>query len=91
MLMLPCFCFAFVQRLLFYSNEIGKAAIIRQLNPHLHIDGELTTLQNIARFLPKVVHIGQTKPAEAYATNHSDWTTISSVEEIVHELQQLDS
>lgn len=90
-MLLACAVCALVQRLLFYSNDIGKAAIIRQLNPHLHIDGELRTLQNIARFLPKVVHIGPAKPADAYATNHADWTTINSVEEIVQELQQLES
>ena len=32
------------QRLLFYSTEIGKSAIIRQISPHLHIDCKLNLI-----------------------------------------------
>jgi hypothetical protein len=28
--------------MLFYSTEIGKKAIVRQLQPHVHLDGQLS-------------------------------------------------
>lgn len=44
------------QRLLFCSSLEGKASIVRQLEPQLHIDGHSRTIEDLKRFI-KLVHI----------------------------------
>lgn len=44
-------------RLLFCSTLEGKASIVRQIEPELHIDGQAATIQDLVRFIPQLVHV----------------------------------
>lgn len=49
--MIPC------HRVLFCSTSEGKVAIVRQLDPDLHIDGDAETVEALKRFIPLLLHI----------------------------------
>jgi hypothetical protein len=40
--------------MLFYSTEIGKKAIVRQLQPHVHLDGQLSLSLCLCLSLPSL-------------------------------------
>lgn len=46
-------------RLLFCSTLDGKMAIVRQIEPDLHIDGSAKTIDDLKRFMPQLLHIQQ--------------------------------
>lgn len=51
--------------LLFCSTLDGKVSIVRQLEPDLHIDGSATTIDDLKRFMPQLLHILQPGTAAA--------------------------
>ena len=76
---------------MFYEKPKGKESIIRQLSPLLHVEGQVETLANIARFLPKVLQVGASKPADKHAREHGDWKVVASMDELARELQRASS
>lgn len=49
-------------RLLFCGTANGKASIVRQLTPDLHIDGTPQTLLDLQRFVKRLVHVRGPQP-----------------------------
>jgi len=45
------------QRSLFCSTLDGKTAVVRQLEPDLHVDASATTVGALRRFLPQILHV----------------------------------
>ncbi|KAG1678379.1 hypothetical protein FOA52_015145 [Chlamydomonas sp. UWO 241] len=56
-------------RCLFCSTNEGKVAIVRQLEPELHLDGSATTVNDLRRFIPALVHVGAGGGAAGAAAN----------------------
>jgi len=58
-------------RLLFCSTLEGKASIVRQVEPELHIDGQASTIEDLKRFIPQLLHVHApgTQPAAMEAQN----------------------
>lgn len=56
-------------RLLFCSTLEGKVSIVRQLEPELHIDGHPSTVEDLKRFMPQILHIMQPGAQPAAAAN----------------------
>ncbi|KAL0043384.1 hypothetical protein WJX79_003269 [Trebouxia sp. C0005] len=54
-------------RLIFCSTLEGKVSIVRQLEPELHIDGHPTTVEDLKRFMPQILHITQPGRADCRA------------------------
>lgn len=52
-------------KLLFCNTVEGKVSIVRQLEPDLHVDGHSSTIEDLKRFIPQLLHIHQsgTSPA----------------------------
>lgn len=46
-------------RLIFCSTLEGKVSIVRQLEPELHVDGHATTVEDLKRFMPQILHVVQ--------------------------------
>jgi hypothetical protein len=44
-------------KLLFCSTLEGKVSVVRQLEPHLHIDAAPPTLEGLRRFMPRLLHV----------------------------------
>eukprot|EP00199_Chlamydomonas_sp_CCMP681_P005932 CAMPEP_0119108388 /NCGR_PEP_ID=MMETSP1180-20130426/14104_1 /TAXON_ID=3052 ORGANISM="Chlamydomonas cf sp, Strain CCMP681" /NCGR_SAMPLE_ID=MMETSP1180 /ASSEMBLY_ACC=CAM_ASM_000741 /LENGTH=260 /DNA_ID=CAMNT_0007093995 /DNA_START=8 /DNA_END=790 /DNA_ORIENTATION=+ len=68
-------------KLLLCSTQVGKVSMVRQLEPELHIDAESSTIHELKRFMPQLVHIvcpGQTlsasgAPNVGQATGFAAW------------------
>lgn len=45
-------------RLLFCSTPEGKVSIVRQIEPDLHIDGHVSTVEELRRFMPQLLLVG---------------------------------
>lgn len=56
-------------RLVFCSTLEGKVSIVRQLEPDLHIDGHPSTVEDLKRFVPQILHIVQPGSQPAAAGN----------------------
>jgi hypothetical protein len=53
------------QRILYYSSAIGRMAIVRQVNPSVHIEHDLSFCEKLKPHVKKIVHINATaNPAE---------------------------
>lgn len=61
--------------LLFCSTMDGKVSTVRQLEPDLHIDGSAKTIDDLKRFMPRLLHI--TQPGTAAAGQGSSNVTSS--------------
>lgn len=48
--------FLIFQKVLFSSTEKGRIAIVRQINPSIHVEGTLSVAQELRRFLPRIEH-----------------------------------
>lgn len=46
-------------RLLFCSTLEGKVAIVRQLEPDLHVESAASTVDALQRFTPQLLHVQQ--------------------------------
>jgi hypothetical protein len=44
-------------KLLFCSTLEGKVSLVRQLEPHLHMDAAAATLEGLRRFMPRLLHV----------------------------------
>jgi len=44
---------------LFCGTANGKASIVRQLSPDLHVDGTAQTIVDLQRFVKRLVHLQQ--------------------------------
>jgi len=47
-------------KVLFCEQSMGKSSIVRQLDPKLHIDDELSVLASLSPYIPKLAFINQT-------------------------------
>ncbi len=56
-------------RLLFCSTLEGKVALVRQIEPDLHVDAASRTVDDLARFAPRLLHI--VAPGSAMPTGRS--------------------
>ena len=53
-------------RLIFCETLQGKVAVVRQLEPELHVDADHRTIGELQRFIPQQIHIY--KPEESMAS-----------------------
>ena len=44
-------------RLLFCGTLEGKVAMVRQLEPDMHFDGHPSTVDDLKRFIPQLIHV----------------------------------
>ena len=44
-------------RCLFCDTDVGRTALVRQLEPDVHVDAGAASVAELARFLPRVVHV----------------------------------
>mmetsp|Transcript_11750 Transcript_11750/g.17793 ORF Transcript_11750/g.17793 Transcript_11750/m.17793 type:complete len:198 (+) Transcript_11750:126-719(+) len=70
-------------RFLFYSTEIGKKAMARQLQPHLHIDGEKVICEAMNPFVKVMVHVTSLTQGAHDSTEKTPWHRISSLSKLV--------
>jgi hypothetical protein len=58
-------------KLLFCSTLEGKASIVRQIEPELHIDAQSVTIEDLKRFIPQLLHVHApgSQPAALEAQN----------------------
>uniref|UniRef100_A0A7S2FF64 Uncharacterized protein n=1 Tax=Pycnococcus provasolii TaxID=41880 RepID=A0A7S2FF64_9CHLO len=47
-------------RCLFCDTDVGRTALVRQLEPDVHVDAGLASVTELARFLPRVAHVVST-------------------------------
>lgn len=52
-------------RILFCSTVEGKNAIVRQLEPELHVDAHGATIDDLKRFVPQLLHVSSGTPSAA--------------------------
>jgi hypothetical protein len=45
------------QRFLFCETEVGKMSLVRQIEPEVHIDGECSTVEQLKRFIPRLIEV----------------------------------
>ncbi|CAM9350543.1 unnamed protein product [Choristocarpus tenellus] len=58
-------------RFLFCSSHVGLVAVIRQLRSHLHIGGSTVLLDEVAPFVPVLVHTGESSVSDsAFMKSH---------------------
>lgn len=50
------------QRLLFCATLEGKVSMVRQLEPELHLDAHASTIEDLKRFMPQLVHVSPSGP-----------------------------
>jgi hypothetical protein len=54
------------QRVLFYSSAVGRMAIVRQVNPSVHIEHDLSFCEKLKPHVKKIVHVNASaKPIES--------------------------
>lgn len=49
-------------KVVFFTTEVGKVAIVRQLRPSLHIDTSATTVTSLTRHVPELVLLSTSRP-----------------------------
>jgi len=67
------------QRILCFSTEIGKKAMLRQIRPKLHFDGSLTTIEAMSPHIPNQVPLlpeAEVQEAERLESRASDMRTL---------------
>jgi hypothetical protein len=52
------------QRFLFCDTEVGKMSLVRQIEPEVHIDGESSTVEQLKRFIPRLIEVNNGKNNE---------------------------
>jgi hypothetical protein len=61
-----------LHRILFCSTTVGKTAIVRQINPHLHCDSESETVIALSKFNYKILQVVDDKGPAASNVLRSD-------------------
>jgi len=65
------------QRFLFCETLIGKMSLVRQLEPEVHIDGDSSTVEQLKRFIPRLITV-QNNRSSSLSRNESGKETDSS-------------
>lgn len=65
-------------RSLYCSTVVGCTAIVRQLEPDLHIEGSSETVASLARFIPRLLHVQS--PNTPSASGSANITSTSSLD-----------
>eukprot|EP01137_Pigoraptor_chileana_P014963 Opistho-2@70266 len=55
------------RKLLFCSTSVGKAHMARQLEPHLHIDGDTQSVTMLQPHVPMIIHVAESVASRAPA------------------------
>ncbi len=58
------------QRFLFCETEVGKMSLVRQIEPEIHIDGESSTVEQLRRFIPRLIEV-KTPPTSLDTTTEA--------------------
>lgn len=45
------------QRFLFCETLVGKMSLVRQIEPEVHIDGDSSTIEQLQRFIPRLIAV----------------------------------
>ncbi|KAG7668661.1 hypothetical protein KSW81_005420 [Nannochloris sp. 'desiccata'] len=45
------------QRFLFCETLVGKMSLVRQIEPEVHIDGDSSTVEQLKRFIPRLIQV----------------------------------